>query len=226
MKIIALSIIFLSIGISNSYSQFTYKWDAKFLSFTSSIELTRVNPNSTDDFNWQNDEYAVEISAFGLGYYQTYYSGGAIKKVANAVAEDASFYDIEEGDSLPLIESGYYMLAKTPGLNANEYASVIVVVGFNEFKKIYFEARIFWYLLELAGSISVRRFTAFIFSSDGAWENTLINSSAFALKKTCILKEPGLLLLMAWSKVIEFVIAALPPSALLLIISSPSRWYL
>ena len=161
MKILASSIIFLLIATSSTFSQFTYKWDAKFLSFTSSVELTRVNPNSTDDFNWQNDEYAVEVSAFGLGYYQTYYSGGAIKKVANAAAEDASFYDIEEGDSLPLIESGYYMLAKTPGLNANEYASVIVVVGFNEFKRIYFEARIFCYNNKYKKGIEIARSFSF-----------------------------------------------------------------
>lgn len=138
-----LSFFFLVNGFL--HSQFTYKWDAKFLSFTSPVQLTRVNPNSTDDFNWQNDEYAVEISAFGMGYYQMYYSGGPIMKVARSVAEDQSYYDIEEGDSLPLIESGYYMLAKTPGLNANEYALVIVVVGFSEIKKIYFEARIYCY---------------------------------------------------------------------------------
>ena len=161
MKIGLVAFIFLLAGISYSYSQFTYKWDAKFLSFTSSIELTRVNPNSTDDFNWQNDEYAVEISAFGLGYYQTYYSGGAIQKVANAVAEEASFYDIEEGDSLPFIHNGYYMLAKTPGLNVNEYASVIVVVGFNEFKKIYFEARIFCYNNKYKKGIEIARSFSF-----------------------------------------------------------------
>jgi hypothetical protein len=103
--------------------------------------------SSPDEFNWQNDEYTVEISAFGIGYYNTYYGGQDIKSVANQVATDQSFYDMDKlkeyGDSLPLIESGYYVLAKTPGMEANQYAAVIVVVGFSEKRKIYFEARIY-----------------------------------------------------------------------------------
>jgi hypothetical protein len=134
-------------GTLATHAQFVYKWDAKFFSFSSPFELTRIQTNSADEFNWQNDEYTIEISAFGIGYYNTYYGGQDIKKVAQQVAVDQSFYDIDEmeayGDSLPLIPSGYYLLAKTPGMDANQYACVIVVVGFNEKRKIYFEARIY-----------------------------------------------------------------------------------
>jgi len=124
---------------------FTYKWDGKFFSFTSPVELERMETSSIDDFYWQNDEYTVEITMFGLGYYNTYYSEQKINKVAELVAVEQSFYDIVDGDSLPDIESGYYVLAKTPGLDANTYASVIVAVGFNERRKFYFEARIYCY---------------------------------------------------------------------------------
>jgi len=127
-------------------AQFTYKWDTKFFSFTSPFELKQMS-SSIDEFNWQNDEYTIEISAFGIGYYNTYYGGQDIKSVANQVATDQSFYDMDKlkeyGDSLPLMESGYYVLAKTPGMDANQYAAVIVVVGFSEKRKIYFEARIY-----------------------------------------------------------------------------------
>lgn len=147
MKKSSILIFFLFLISNFSYSQFVYKWDAKFFSFTSPFELTRVTTSSLDEFNWQNDEYSIEISCFGLGYYNTYYNGQDIKKVAVQVATDQSFYDIKEmeqyGDSLPLIESGYYLLAKTPGSEPNQYAAVIVVVGFSERKKLYFEARIF-----------------------------------------------------------------------------------
>jgi hypothetical protein len=136
-------------GMVNIHAQFVYKWDTKFFSFSSPFELTRINTTSADEFNWQNDEYTIEISAFGIGYYNTYYGGQDIKKVAEQVAVDQSFYDIKEmedyGDSLPLIPSGYYLLAKTPGMDANQYACVIVVVGFSEKRKIYFEARIYCY---------------------------------------------------------------------------------
>ena len=130
------------------YAQFVYKWDAKFFSFTSPFELTQVG-SGTDDFNWQNDEYTIEVSAFGLGYYNTYYGGQDIKSVAKQVARDQSFTDLKEGyhfengDSLPLIPSGYYVLARTQGMSTNEFASVIVAVGFSERRKIYFEARIY-----------------------------------------------------------------------------------
>lgn len=134
---------FLSIILVNA--QFVYKWEPKFFSFTSPFELTQINTNSTDEFNWQNDEYTIEISAFGLGYYNTYYGGQNIKSVAQQVATDQSFYDIADGDSLPLMESGYYVLAKTPGMSENQYACVIVIIGFSEKRKIYFEARIYCY---------------------------------------------------------------------------------
>ncbi len=126
----------------NAYSQFVYKWEGKFFSFTSPFELTAMD-NSVDQFNWQNDEYTVEISSFGKGYYDMYYNNTSIKQVAQDVAKDQSFYDIVDGDSLPLIESGYYVLAKTPGMDANQYACVIVAVGFSEKRKMYFEARIY-----------------------------------------------------------------------------------
>lgn len=126
-------------------AQFVYKWDTKFFSFTSPFELTKMNTTSTDEFNWQNDEYTIEISTFGIGYYNTYYGGQNIKSVAQQVATDQSFYDIADGDSLPLMESGYYVLAKTPGMSENQYACVIVIIGFNEKRKIYFEARIYCY---------------------------------------------------------------------------------
>jgi len=138
--------IFISVGTSIN-AQFTYKWDTKFFSFTSPFELTKVESTSIDEFNWQNDENTIEISAFGIGYYNTYYGGQDIKSVANQVATDQSFYDMDKmreyGDSLPLMESGYFVLAKTPGMEANQYAAVIVIIGFSEKRKIYFEARIY-----------------------------------------------------------------------------------
>ncbi len=143
MKNILLAISFLFFSVL-THAQFVYKWDAKFFSFSSPVELSQVG-NSTDEFNWQNDEYTVEISAFGKGYYDMYYSNLPIKQVATDVAGDQSFYDIVPGDSLPLIPSGYYVLAKTPGMDANQYACVIVAVGFSEKRKIYFEARIYCY---------------------------------------------------------------------------------
>jgi hypothetical protein len=139
-------LFFLGIFFSTIFihAQFVYKWDSKSFSFTSPFELTKVESGSIDDFNWQNDEYTIEISAFGIGYYNTYYGGRDIKTVAFDVAGDQSFYDVVAGDSLPLIESGYYVLAKTPG-DDNQYACVIVIIGFSEKKKIYFEARIYCY---------------------------------------------------------------------------------
>ena len=137
--------LFLFVLNSNSLSaQFTYKWDTKFFSFTSPFELTKMDGSSPDEFNWQNDEYTIEISSFGIGYYNTYYGGQNIKSVASQVATDQSFYDIVDGDSLPLMESGYYVLAKTPGMD-NQYACVIVIIGFSEKRKTYFEARIYCY---------------------------------------------------------------------------------
>jgi len=135
------NVFFLVLSVN---AQFTYKWDAKFFSFTSPVELSQVG-NSVDEFNWQNDEYTVEVSAFGKGYYDMYYSNLSIKQVATDVAGDQSFYDIVPGDSLPLIPSGYYVLAKTPGMSDNEYACVIVAVGFSEKRKMYFEARVYCY---------------------------------------------------------------------------------
>lgn len=129
-------------------AQFVYKWEAKSFSFTSPFELTQVG-DKTDEFNWQNDEYTIEVSSFGIGYYNTYYGGQDIKSVAKQVAKDLSYTDLKEGynfadgDSLPLIPSGYYVLCRTSGMEANEFASVIVVVGFSEKKKLYFEARIY-----------------------------------------------------------------------------------
>lgn len=139
-RLILLLYIMLS-GVAVN-AQFTYKWDTKFFSFTSPFELTQTS-TSLDEFNWQNDEYTIEISAFGMGYYNTYYGGQDIKSVAEQVAKDQSFYDIQKGDSLPFMESGYYVLAKTPGMDANQYACVVVVIGFSEKRKIYFEARIY-----------------------------------------------------------------------------------
>ena len=140
MQKILLSFLFLSTVLVSA--QNTYKWDSKSFSFTSPFELKQTS-TSLDEFNWQNDEYTIEISSFGTGYYNTYYGGQDIKSVAKQVATDQSFYDIVDGDSLPLMESGYYVLAKTPGMDANQYACVVVVVGFSEKKKIYFEARIY-----------------------------------------------------------------------------------
>jgi hypothetical protein len=145
MKLITTIVFGLIFFIGNTTAQYTYKWDTKFFSFTSPFELTRMNPNATDEFNLQNDEYTIEVSSFGLGYYNTYYGNQRISEVAKAVAIDQSFYDITDGDSLPLIESGYYVLAKTPGMEDSQYAYVIVVIGFSEKRKIYFEARIYCY---------------------------------------------------------------------------------
>lgn len=130
MKKILLVIVL--IPLTQLYSQFVYKWDAKSFSFTSPFELTAVG-NNVDEFNWQNDEYTIEISAFGLGYYNTYYGGQDIKSVTKQVARDGSFSDLkdgtsfETGDSLPLIPSGYYVLGRTAGMGVNEYANVIIV---------------------------------------------------------------------------------------------------
>lgn len=140
MKRIFIILFLFSLG--SLQAQFVYKWDSKFFSFTSPFELTQVG-SGIDDFNWQNDEYTIEISAFGKGYYDTYYGNQSMKSVAKQVATDQSFYDIVDGDSLPLIPSGYYMLAKAPGMSENQYASVIVAVGYSDKKKIYFEARIY-----------------------------------------------------------------------------------
>jgi hypothetical protein len=155
-------LLFFLIPFVNLSAQFVYKWDAKSFSFTSPFELTQIG-NNTDEFNWQNDEYTIEISTFGLGYYNTYYGGQDIKSVAKQVAKDLSFTDLKEsynfndGDSLPLMPSGYYVLCRTPGMNANEYASVIVVVGFSEKKKIYFEARIYCFNNKFKKGIEIAR---------------------------------------------------------------------
>lgn len=146
--------------VSEVVAQFEYKWDAKFFSFTSPVELSRIG-NSAEEFNWQNDEYTVEISAFGKGYYDMYYSNLSIKQVATDVAGDQSFYDIVPGDSLPLIPSGYYVLAKTPGMSDNQYACVIVAVGFSEKRKIYFEARIYCYNNKYKKGLEIVRSFAF-----------------------------------------------------------------
>lgn len=157
MKTLFLFLIFFLLSNNITYSQFVYKWDSKFFSFTSPFELTKVESNSADEFNWQNDEYTIEISAFGTGYYNMYYPDMPIKKVADQIAIDQSFYDIADGDSLPLIESGYYLLAKTPGMDANQYACVIVIVGFSEKKKVYFEARIYCYNNKYKKGIEIAR---------------------------------------------------------------------
>jgi len=142
-KLLIIISLFIGTVITIWSQPFTYKWEGKFFSFISPVELTKVEKNNLDDFYWQNDEYTVEITMFGLGYYNTYYSGQNINKVAEQVAIEQSFYDIIDGDSLPLMESGYYVLAKTPGMDESTYASVIVAVGFNERRKFYFEARIY-----------------------------------------------------------------------------------
>lgn len=157
MKKLLAILFFILLANDFSYSQFTYKWDSKFFSFTSPFELSKVETNSVDEFNWQNDEYTIEISSFGIGYYNMYYPDQPIKSVANQIAIDQSFYDIEDGDSLPLIESGYYLLAKTPGLDANQYACVIIIVGFSEKKKVYFEARIYCYNNKYKKGIEIAR---------------------------------------------------------------------
>ncbi len=157
MKKFSSALVFFLFLNHFTHAQFVYKWEKNGFSFTSPFELTRLETTSTDEFNWQSDDYTVEISAFGIGYYNTYYGGRDINKVAKDVALDQSFYDIEEGDSLPLIESGYYVLAKTPGMEANEYASVIVIVGFSDKKKIYFEARIFCYNNKFKKGIEIAR---------------------------------------------------------------------
>jgi hypothetical protein len=155
-------LLFLLLPFSQLSAQFVYKWDAKSFSFTSPFELTQVG-NNIDEFNWQNDEYTIEISSFGIGYYNTYYGGQEIKSVAKQVAKDLSFTDLKEGsnfadgDSLPLIPSGYYVLCRTSGMNANEYASVIVVVGFSEKKKIYFEARIYCFTNKFKKGIEIAK---------------------------------------------------------------------
>ena len=157
MKTKVLIILLSAISGMVAHAQFVYKWDAKSFSFTSPFELTRVNENSADEFNWQNDEYTIEISAFGTGYYNTYYSNRDIKTVAFDVAADQSFYDVVKGDSLPLMESGYYVLGKTPGQESNEYACVIVVVGFSERKKVYFEGRIYCFNNKYKKGIEIAR---------------------------------------------------------------------
>lgn len=125
------------------YGQYTYKWESKPFSFISPFELEKVASASADNFNWQNDEYTIEISAFGLGYYNTYYPSKTAKQIAHDVAIEQSFYDIVDGDTISGLDNGFYVLAKTPGLEDNQYAAVIVVVGFSEKKKIYIEARIY-----------------------------------------------------------------------------------
>jgi hypothetical protein len=102
------------------------------------------------------------VSSFGIGYYNTYYGNQRISEVAKAVATDQSFYDIADGDSLPLIESGYYVLAKTPGMEDNQYAYVIVVVGFSEKRKIYFEARIYCYNNKYKKGIEIAKSFSFV----------------------------------------------------------------
>lgn len=143
------------------YTQFTYKWDYKPFSFTSPVELERMPSASPENFNWQNDEYTIEVSAFGIGYYNTYYSGRSVKQIANDVATEQSFYDIVDGDSIPGLESGYYVLAKTPGLEDSQYAAVIVVVGFSEKKKLYIEARIYCYNNKYKKGIEIARSFSF-----------------------------------------------------------------
>jgi hypothetical protein len=152
----------LFIPFTNICAQYVYKWDAKFFSFTSPFELTAMDNTSADQFNWQNNEYTIEISAFGKGYYDMYYSNMPIRQVAWDVAGDQSFYDIVNGDSLPFVPNGYYVLAKTPGLTDSQYAYVIVVVGFNDKRKIYFESRIYCYNNKYKKGIEIAKSFTFV----------------------------------------------------------------
>jgi len=137
--------IWILLGNITIYGQFNYKCESKFLSFTSPVELTKVPQKSVDDFYWQNDEFSVEITCYGMGYYNTFYEGQTCRGITEQLAHDQSFYDITKGDTLPDIKTGYFRLAKSPGISSNQYAYVYVIAGYHEIKKTYFEARVYCY---------------------------------------------------------------------------------